>query len=286
MNFTKMQGAGNDFILVEAGGVDRNWSQMAIAMCNRHFGIGSDGLLLLLPSDKADFQMRIFNSDGSEAEACGNGLRCLAKYALYKGLANPRTHQILVESIAGIRIVRLHKAGGGVTKIQVSMGVPKFGAKDIPVAIEQGKANLVDIKPVLDYPVTINGRELLLDFISMGNPHAVYFVQYPVSDFPLTQLGPRVEQHKIFPNRVNFEVAHVINRQQIEVRVWERGVGETLACGSGACAVAVAARLHGYIDNKVNIKLLGGMLDVEWDGIGEVFLSGPAEVVFSGEWPE
>ena len=286
MNFTKMQGAGNDFILVEAGGVDRNWSQMAIAMCDRHFGIGSDGLLLLLPSDKADFQMRIFNSDGSEAEACGNGLRCLAKYALYKGLANPRTHQILVESIAGIRIVRLHKAGGEVTKIQVSMGVPKFGAKDIPVAIEQGKANLVDIKPVLDYPVTINGRELLLDFISMGNPHAVYFVQYPVSDFPLTQLGPRVEQHKIFPNRVNFEVAHVINRQQIEVRVWERGVGETLACGSGACAVAVAARLHGYIDNKVNIKLLGGVLNVEWDGIEEVFLSGPAEVVFSGEWPE
>ena len=286
MNFTKMQGAGNDFILVEAGGVDRNWSQMAIAMCDRHFGIGGDGLLLLLPSDKADFQMRIFNPDGSEAEACGNGLRCLAKYALYKGLANPRTHQILVESIAGIRIVRLHKAGGEVTKIQVSMGVPKFGAKDIPVAIEQGKANLVDIKPVLDYPVTINGRELLLDFISMGNPHAVYFVQYPVSDFPLTQLGPRVEQHKIFPNRVNFEVAHVINRQQIEVRVWERGVGETLACGSGACAVAVAARLHGYIDNKVNIKLLGGVLDVEWDGIGEVFLSGPAEVVFSGEWPE
>jgi len=286
MNFTKMQGAGNDFILVEAGGVDRNWSQMAIAMCDRHFGIGGDGLLLLLPSDKADFQMRIFNSDGSEAEACGNGLRCLAKYALYKGLANPRTHQILVESIAGIRIVRLHKAGGEVTKIQVSMGVPKFGAKDIPVAIEQGKANLVDIKPVLDYPVTINGRELLLDVISMGNPHAVYFVQHPVSDFPLTQLGPGVEQHKIFPNRVNFEVARVINRQQIEVRVWERGVGETLACGSGACAVAVAARLHGYIDNKVNIKLLGGVLDVEWDGIGEVFLSGPAEVVFSGEWPE
>ena len=286
MDFTKMQGAGNDFILVETGSVDQNWSQIAIAMCNRHFGIGGDGLLLLLPSDKADFQMRVFNPDGSEAEACGNGLRCLAKYSLYKGLANPRAHQILVETVAGIRMVRIHKAGGKVTKIQVGMGAPKFGVKDIPVAIELGKGNSVDIKPILNYPVAIEGRELLLDFVSMGNPHAVYFAQYPVSDFPLSQLGPRVEQHKIFPNRVNFEVARVINQQQIEARVWERGVGETLACGSGACAVAVAARLHGYIDNKVDIKLPGGILDVEWDGIGEVFLGGPAEVVFTGKWAE
>ena len=284
MNFTKMQGAGNDFILVETGGVDQNWSQMAIAMCNRHFGIGGDGLLLLLPSDKADFQMRVFNPDGSEAEACGNGLRCLAKYALHKGLSSPSTHQILVETLAGIRIVRLYKVGGKVTKIQVSMGTPKFGAKDIPVAIEPGKGNSVDIKPLLDYPVTIEGRELLLDFVSMGNPHAVYFGQYPVSDFPLSQLGPRVEQHKIFPNRVNFEVARVINRQQIEARVWERGVGETLACGSGVCAVAVVAWIHGYIDNKVDIQLPGGILDVDWDGVGEVFLGGPAEVVFTGKW--
>ncbi len=137
----------------------------------------------------------------------------------------------------------------------------------------------------MDYSITINDKELLLNFVSMGNPHAVCFWQQPVSDFPLSQLGPAVEQHRIFPNRVNFEVVNVINRQQIEVRVWERGVGETLACGSGACAVAVVAQLRGYIGNKVDIKLLGGTLSVEWDGAGEVVLSGPAEVVFSGEWP-
>ena len=144
---------------------------------------------------------------------------------------------------------------------------------------------LIDIKP-LTYPVTISGKELLLNLVSMGNPHAVYFWQHPVAGFPLSQLGPEVEQHKIFPKGVNFEVARVLNRQQIEARVWEKGVGETLACGSGACAITVAARLYGYIDNKVDIKLPGGVLEVEWDGVGEVFLSGPAEIVFSGEWPD
>ncbi len=284
MDFTKMQGAGNDFIIVEAGDIDQNWSQMAVAMCDRHFGIGADGLLLLLPSDKADCQMRIFNPDGSEAEACGNGLRCLAEYVLDKGAVNARDNQILIETAAGIRVVRIGKAEGKTTKIQVSMGAPKFGAKDIPVAIKPIKGNSVDIKPILDYPVTIEGRELLLDFVSMGNPHAVYFGQYPVSKFPLSRLGPRVEQHKIFPNRVNFEVAYIINRQQIEARVWERGAGETLACGTGACAIAVVAQLHGYVGNKVDIRLPGGTLNVEWDGAGEVFLSGPTEVVFTGKY--
>jgi len=275
-----MQGAGNDFILVEASNLSRNWSQMAIAMCNRHFGIGGDGLLLVLPSDVADFGMRMFNPDGSEAEVCGNGLRCLARYLLDRGLV--KTQEILVETLAGIRKVRVHRAGDGAARIQVSMGEPKFGAKDIPVTIEY----LVDIKPILDYPVTIEGKELSLSLVSMGNPHAVHFEQHSISDFPLSQLGPEVEQLAIFPNRVNFEVARVIDRKHIEARVWERGAGETLACGSGACAVAVAAQLHGYIDNKVDIKLPGGILEVEWDRVGEVFLSGPAEVVFTGEWTD
>ncbi|MBA7672187.1 Diaminopimelate epimerase [subsurface metagenome] len=165
------------------------------------------------------------------------------------------------------------------------MGKPKFVTKDIPVAIEQGE-NLVDIKLMLSYPVTIEGKELLLNFVSMGNPHAVYFCQHSVSDFPLSHIGPKVEHLAIFPNLMNFEVARVVNRQQVEVRVWERGVGETLACGSGACAVAVAAQRQGYIDSLVDIKLAGGILRVEWNGVGEVFLSGPAEVVFTGEWVE
>ncbi len=284
MNFTKVQGAGNDFILVEASEINLDWSQMAVAMCDRHFGIGADGLLVLLPSHLADFQMHIFNADGSEAEACGNGLRCLAKYVIDRGLANTRAQEILVETVAGIRKIKIYRAMGELTKIQVSMGKPKFEAKDIPVVIELGKGNLVDIKSMLGYHVSIGSRELLLNFISMGNPHAIYFWQHPVSDFPLSQLGPEIEQHKMFPSRVNFEVANVISRQQIEARVWERGVGETLACGSGACAVAVAAQLLGYIDDKVDIKLPGGTLEVQWDKIGEVLLGGPAEIVFTGEW--
>ena len=286
MNFTKVQGAGNDFILVEAGGIDENWPQMARALCDRHYGVGGDGLLLLLPSDIADFRMRVFNADGSEAKTCGNGLRCLVRYVLEKGLISAGTHQMLVETISGVRNVELHTIGGEVVNIQVGMGAPKLEAKDIPVVIAQGRGDVVDIKSMLRYPVTIDGTDLLLNLVSVGNPHAVYFWHHPVSDFPLSQLGPKVEQLAIFPNGVNFEVARVISRQQIEARVWEKGVGETLACGSGACAITVAAQVYGYIDNKVNIKLPGGILSVDWDRVGEVFLSGPAEIVFSGEWLE
>jgi len=285
MKFTKMQGAGNDFILVETGELERNWPQTAKDMCDRRFGVGGDGLLLVLPSDVADFKMRIFNSDGSEAEACGNGLRCLAKYVIDRGLASTGVREIPIETMSGVSRIKLHKAGDKLAEIQVGMGEPKFGAKDIPVLAEPDKRSLLDIKLISNYPVVVEGEELSLSFVSMGNPHAVYFSQRPVADFPLSRLGPKVEQHKIFPNRVNFEVARVISRQLIEARVWERGVGETLACGTGACAIAVIAQLHGYIDNKVDIKLPGGMLGVEWDGAGEVFLSGPAEMVFTGEWP-
>jgi len=284
MNFTKMQGAGNDFILVEASEINLDWPQMAMAMCDRHFGIGADGLLVLLPSRLADFQMHIFNADGSEAEACGNGLRCLVKYVVDMGLANTGAQEILVETIAGIRKARIHRAMGKLTKIQISMGKPKFGAEDIPVVMETREGNLVDITSVLSHHVSIEGRELLLNFVSMGNPHAIYFGQHPVSNFPLSQLGPQIEQHKMFPERVNFEVARIISRKQIEARVWERGAGETLACGSGACAITAAAQMLGYIDNKVDIKLPGGTLEVEWDRVGEVLLGGPTEIVFAGEW--
>ncbi len=282
MNFTKVQGAGNDFILVEVGDTSQNWSQMAVAMCDRHYGIGGDGLLLLSPSGVADFQMRMFNPDGSEAEACGNGLRSFARYILDKGLVGNREDRILVETKAGIREVRRHRTGDNISTIQVAMGRPEFSAGDIPVALDR----LVDITPILDYPVTVDGRELLLSFVSMGNPHAVCFLEEPVSSFPLSILGPKVERMAIFPSRINFEVVNLVNRQFIEARVWERGAGETLACGSGACAIAVIARLQGYIGNTVDIKLQGGALSVAWDGDGEVFLSGPAEIVFSGDWPD
>jgi diaminopimelate epimerase len=286
MNFTKMHGAGNDFILVETNDTQRNWSKLAIAMCDRHFGIGGDGLILVMPSDKAEARMREFNPDGSEAEACGNGIRCLARFVFETGLVGPRAEQISVETLAGIRKLKLLKKGDKLMSIQAAMGKPAFGARDIPVLLEQGSQKIVYIKSMLRYPVAVDGIDLLLNFVSMGNPHAVFFQQSPVVDFPLTQLGPKVEHLSIFPRRTNFEVARVINRHQIEVRVWERGAGETLACGSGACAVAVAAQLYGYADKKVDIKLPGGTLQIEWDGTGEVSMNGPAERVFTGEWPE
>lgn len=283
MNFTKLQSIGNDFVLVETGDTQRDWSQVAAAICDCHFGVGADGLLLLLPSDSADFRMRMFNPDGSESEVCGNGLRCLVEYVIKMNLADIEAQEISVETMAGTRKARIYRAKDKPAKIQVSMGAPKFAAEDIPVVIEDDR-ELVDIKSMLNYPVAVEGRELLLNLVSIGNPHAVYFEQHPLSDFPLLQIGPKVEHLSIFPNRINFEVAKVVNRRQIEARVWERGAGETLGCGSGACAMAVAAQLHGYIDNKVDIKLAGGILEVEWDGVGEIFISAPAKIVFRGEW--
>jgi diaminopimelate epimerase len=286
MDFTKMQGAANDFVLIETSDTQREWSKLVIAMCDRHLGIGADSLLLLLPSDKADFGMRIFDADGSEAEACGNGIRCLAKYVFEKGLVSPGADEITVETIAGIRKVKLERKGGKLIKIWANMGKPEFSADRIPLAIKPEEGNIVDIKSMLSYRVTIEGMELALNCISMGNPHAVHFCQEPVADFPLSRIGPWIESLPIFPNRVNFEVARVLSSQHLEARVWERGVGETLACGSGACAIVVASRLLGYTEYKVDIKLPGGTLDAEWNGAGDVILGGPATTVFEGKWPD
>ncbi len=286
MKFTKLQGTGNDFILVETSDEQRDWSKLALAMCERHFGIGSDGLLLLLPSGKADFRMRMFDPDGSEAEACGNGIRCLARYVYDNGMINPGADRISVETIVGIRQLKLNKANARLISIQAGMGEPVLQEREIPANISRDRERIVYINSMLSYPVNVNGTDLLLNLVSMGNPHAVYFQKNPVADFPLSGIGPRVEHLGIFPRRTNFEVARVINRKEIEVRTWERGAGETLACGSGACAVAVAAQLHGYVDKNINIKLPGGTLQLEWDGAGEVLMTGPAETVFCGEWPD
>ncbi|MFC2044344.1 diaminopimelate epimerase [Chloroflexota bacterium] len=284
MKFIKMQGTGNDFILLETNNSKRDWSKLAVTMCNRHFGIGADGLLLLLPSKVADLRMRLFNPDGSEAETCGNGLRCLVKYFTKRVPSDPIS-EISVETMAGIVKAKAHK-NDELDNIEISMSKPKLEARDIPVTIEPSNGNIVYIKSMINYSITADGEELNLNLVSMGNPHAVLFSQIPVSEFPLSRLGPKVEIHGIFPKHVNFEVARVLTRSEIEARVWEKGVGETLACGSGACAITVAAHLHGYVDNNVNIKLPGGMLGVIWDSIGEVFLNGPAETVFTGEWPD
>jgi len=271
MKFAKMQATGNDFILIEASETKRDWSALAKAMCDRHFGVGADGLILMLPSKVADIAMRFFNPDGSEAEACGNGLRCLTRYAIDSGYAK----ELAVETLGGIRRAR---ATGRL--IQVDMGVPRFRPEEIPMLVE----SQVDI--ILDYPITIGGQKLLLTCLSMGNPHAVCFLDEPVANFPLFELGPKVETHPIFPNRVNFEVANIVGRRKVRARVWERGAGETLSCGTGACAIAVAAQLHNRVGSQVDVTLPGGTLTIDWNGVGQVMLSGPAELVFWGEWPD
>ena len=283
MDFIKMQGASNDFVMVDARKIARDWSQLAKAICDRHRGVGCDSLIILLPSKKADFKMRIFNADGSEAETCGNGLRCLALYILEKGLINPNINEFNIETKAIVNQIKLERKSSSIVRIQVSMGQPRLSAAEIPTNLKPGK-DVIDTNGMLSYKVNLNNTDITLNLVSMGNPHAVYFTCEPVAQFPLSVIGPRVENLPVFPHRINFEVAQVIDSNQIEARVWERGVGETLACGSGACAITVAANLLGYTDSKVDIKLPGGILKVEWDGMREVMLGGPAEIVFEGQW--
>ena len=284
MRFTKMQGAGNDFVLVETGSGHTDWSEVAVAMCDRHFGIGADGLLLLLPSDKADFRMQIFNADGSESSACGNGLRCMVKYFTDGRAGDTRAAVISAETVAGIRAARIRRTDGKVAEIQVDMGKPGIGQEGALVSLDRAEETALDIKSRMSHSIKVSGRELSLYLVSMGNPHAVHFAEEPVSGFPLSEVGPEVEHHPDFPGRTNFEVVNVRGRDLVEARVWERGVGETLACGSGACAISVAAQLLGHVDRRINVRLPGGMLSVEWEKAVGVFLSGPAETVFTGEW--
>jgi diaminopimelate epimerase len=286
MDFTKLQSAGNDFVLIKTPRKDKDWARLAQDMCHRHFGIGGDGLLLLLPSIEADFAMRIFNADGSEAEACGNGLRCLIYYVFAHKLIKSDAETVTVATAAGIRKAKLYKRNGQLVNIESSMGSPQFKAGVIPVVIKEGRGEIdVNTEFISNYPVNIGDRKLKLSFLSMGNPHAVQFTKESVASYPLTQIGPLLESDKLFPKRVNFEVANIISRKLIEVRVWERGVGESLACGSGASAVAVAANMLGYIGDTVDIKLSGGTLGVRWGGQDEVYLRGRAEVVYTGIWP-
>ena len=279
-----MQGAGNDFVVVDANHSRRNWSDLAIKMCDRHYGIGADGLLISLPSKAADFKMRIFNADGSESAVCGNGLRCLVKH--YIDINQVKNDlEITVETSIGLRVARIHRRKDKVTEIQVNMGEPKIGLNGTPVKVfYQGKG--LDIMSAMNRIITINEHKLLLSLVSIGNPHAIHFCNSPVADFPLTELGLKVEQHKLFPDETNFEVVRIISRKQVEARVWERGVGETLACGSGACAVVVAGNLLGWLDNQIEVNLPGGILKVAWDieKDNSIYLSGPTETIFHGEW--
>ena len=282
--FWKMHGAGNDFVVTgDADALARSdaaWGDLARRVCDRRFGVGGDGLIAVLPSDRADRRMRMFNPDGSESEMCGNGIRCLVKFALDQDDALRARGTLTVETLAGVLdAVATPGPDGTVARVRVSMGEPRFE----PAVVG---ASVLETPPVLDLPLEAAGREHRVTLVSMGNPHAVAFTDAPVADFDLARVGPAVEHHPLFANRTNFEVVRVLGEDMIEMRVWERGAGETLACGSGACAAAVASRLHGRVGDRVEVRLPGGALGVEWDGAGEVMLEGPAERVFVSAWEE
>ena len=278
-----MQGAGNDFVVIDANHSRRDWSKLAVKMCDRHYGIGADGLLISFPSKVADFKMRIFNADGSESAVCGNGLRCLVKHYIDVNKGK-NDSEVTVETSIGVRIARIHRENK-IVEIQVNMGEPRIGLNNTPIKA-MNRGNILDIMSLMNRVITINEQELLLSLVSTGNPHAIHFCDIPVADFPLVALGLKVEQHKLFPDETNFEVVRIINRKQVEALVWERGVGETLACGSGACAIVVAGNLLGWLDDKVDVILPGGVLKVEWnmENDNSIYLSGPTETVFCGEW--
>jgi len=279
MRFTKCHGAGNDFVVVDARAIELPWSDVAKRVCDRHFGVGSDGIILIMNSVSADLKMRMFNPDGSEAEACGNGLRCFVKYAVDHIVTDKVA--FTVETVGGVRnVTAFPDESGRVVEAELSMGAPMFEPTQIP-------ADLLGVAvPIVDYPVDTAERTIRVSMVSMGNPHAVTFIDSNVADYPLHVVGPTIEHHPVFPSRVNFEIARVEGRGDISARVWERGAGETLACGSGACAIAVAARLLDLCDETVRIHLPGGVLTITWQGgDSEVLLRGPVEQVFTGDWP-
>lgn len=280
MDFTKVQSVGNDFVLVESREDTFDWKSLALAMCDRHYGVGSDGLLVLLPSSKADFRMKIFNADGSEAEACGNGLRCLVHYLITTGMVSGE--MLSIETLGGIRMAKVIREDGSPV-IKIGMGIPIVQPDEIPVELDSNKGDRI-CGMIANYPFEAHEKRLKLNFVSMGNPHAVCFIDSPVADFPLNIVGPMIERSPMFPKRTNFEIVRLINNGLVEMRVWERGVGETLACGTGACAVAVAGWILGHTGNDLDIKLPGGQLTANWCGQGEVYLSGQADNVFYGRW--
>ncbi|MGB9886229.1 MAG: diaminopimelate epimerase [Moorellales bacterium] len=279
MRFVKMHGLGNDFVVLD--GLNQSlpeegtWPELARKLCDRHFGVGGDGLVLLLPAGEAPVAMRIFNPDGSEAEMCGNAIRCLAKYA-YEHL-NLREENLPVLTRAGIREVRIRAERGRVRLVEVNMGKPVLEAAAIPVA--------APVSPVISWPLEVEGARFLITCVSMGNPHCVIFTSGG-DQFDLLYWGPRLEVHPLFPARTNVEVVEVLAPDKLRVRVWERGAGPTLACGTGACAAAVAGRLNRVSDSRVTVELPGGELQVEWGGPNEpVRMLGPAVTVFQGEIP-
>lgn len=274
IKFTKMQGLGNDYVYMDTIHQKiENESSLAQFVSNRHFGIGSDGLILICKSDVADFKMRMFNSDGSEAEMCGNGIRCVGKFVYDKGLTDKTT--VTIETLAGIKTLELNTKAGKVETVKVDMGEPILSPKEIPV--------ISDEEPVKNLMLEAEGRKFKFTCVSMGNPHAITEVEN-TEKFDVEKYGKVLEVDKAFPNKTNVEFIQIIDKNHVKMRVWERGAGETLACGTGACATAVACYLNGKTDRNVEVELLGGKLLIEWnEENNHIYMIGPAVTVFEGE---
>lgn len=287
MKFTKMQGLGNDYVYVDCTKEElATPSDIAKAVSDRHFGIGSDGLILIKPSKVADFYMEMYNADGSRSAMCGNGIRCVGKYVYDFGLTDKL--DVSIETAAGIKYLNLRLLGGQVSEVRVNMGAPIFEPALVPTTLEATKEIVSGEKTVpvvLDAPLMVDGKEYRVSCVSMGNPHVITYVDDEKA-VDIEKIGPSFEHHEVFPERTNTEFIRVADRQNIYMRVWERGTGETLACGTGACASAVATMLNGMCDRKVTVHLLGGDLIIEWDEKENVvYMTGPAVTVFTGDYP-
>ena len=274
MEFTKMQGCGNDYVYVNGfeNKID-NPNKLSEIVSDRHFGIGSDGLIVINPSEKADFKMSMYNADGSEGKMCGNGIRCVAKYVYDNKMTDKTT--IAVETLSGIKTLELNVKNDKVETVKVNMGTPILLPKDVPVVSDKDK--------VVDEPIVIDDKEYRITCVSMGNPHAITFIEN-TDDLEIETIGPKFENNPIFPDRVNTEFIQILDRNTVKMRVWERGSGETFACGTGACATVVACVLNGLTDENVTVKLLGGDLFIEYNREeNTVYMTGPAKVSFTGK---
>ncbi len=294
MKFTKMQGCGNDYIYVNGFAEEiaqEDKPELVKRLSDRHFGIGGDGVIFINPSKDADFEMEMYNADGSRAEMCGNGIRCVAKYVYEKGLTDKT--DISVISCGKIKYLELFIKEGKVDCVRVNMGAPELRPENIPVKVESeegqyqknadDKSVAAQQESIINVPIIVNGREYKMTCVSMGNPHAVVFMD-DVADLNIEEIGPYFENHERFPNRINTEFVKVLDRKTVQMRVWERGTGETLACGTGCCATVVACILNGLTEQTVTVKLLGGELEITWDREANlVYMTGPAVTVFEGE---
>lgn len=287
MRFTKMHGLGNDYVYVNCFKEKvEHPSEVARFVSDRHFGIGSDGLIMINPSKVADFEMEMYNADGSRGEMCGNGIRCVAKYVYDKGLTDKK--DITIVSAGKIKYLKLTVEGktatdrGQVTLVQVNMGNPILAPAEVPVTVEATQET-ADGPAVVNAPIMVDNTEYHMTCVSMGNPHAIVFME-GVKDLDIEKIGPKFEHHTCFPNRTNTEFVEILDRKNVFMRVWERGTGETLACGTGCCATAVACVLNGLTDEEITVKLLGGELHIKWDRKENlVYMTGPAKIVFEGE---